>query len=185
MTGSDAVKRLGNCRLVGTPHLDFSSSPLAQWINGFIFGPPAWVWPLLVVLIFLGRMARHQREVSVWPFLFIPLIGLVSVQSILSLSHSTFAWTSFAFGYVCAAIFFYFRQKKWIVERSGMRIVLAGESVSMATFMIIFWSNFVRGTMQQIAPDVYSSLVFVLVFSFLIGGAAGTFLGRSVRIVIR
>ena len=63
------------------------------------------------------------------------------------------------------------------------RVILAGEWVTMATVMVIFWANFVRGTIQALNPEIYLSSTFTIVFSVIVGTVAGSFLGRSLRII--
>jgi len=154
-----------------------------QWLSGIVFGPPIWVWPLLILLIFLGLRASRTRTSSVIPFYFLPLLGMISLRSVSSLNNAELAWLCFGAGYLAAAIGAYRIQSRWILNRTGNRLTLAGEWLSMITFMIIFWANFVRGTLMAVNPEIYDSWLFSIVFPIVVGCVAGTFLGRSIRVI--
>lgn len=49
---------------------------------------PVWVWPLLALLLTLGLNAMRSRSTPALPFYALPLLGLLSLRSVLSLEAS-------------------------------------------------------------------------------------------------
>jgi uncharacterized membrane protein len=66
--------------------------------------------------------------------------------------------------------------------REGNKVQLAGEGLTLVVMMVIFWANFAGGIRQAVAPDVYTSSVFHIVFVTLIATCSGSFLGRALRV---
>lgn len=163
---------------------DQTQSAALQIFLGFVSGPPIWVWPLLVLLLFVGWRASKPRHSSVILFYFLPLLGVMSMQSIAALAQPAAAWAAFAISYFCATLYFYHRQGQWLIAKSGRKITLAGEWVTMTAVMVVFWSNFVKGTAEALAPQMVVQTGFCVVFSVIVGLAAGSFLGRSVKILM-
>ena len=159
-------------------------SAVMQIIMGFINGPPVWVWPLLVVLLAIGWQASKPRTSTVYPYYFLPFLGVMSVQSISDLAQPTFAWGAFAIAFAGSAVVFYRRQGRWLLAKTGRRLQLAGEWATMTAMMVVFWSNFVKGTLDALAPQMATTAVFCSIFAAVVGTASGSFLGRSVRIIL-
>ena len=160
-----------------------ASSAAMQIITGFLSGPPIWVWPLLVVLFLIGWRASKPRTSSVYLYYTLPFLGLMSMQSISALALPQIAWTAFGAAYLCAAVLYYRRQGRWLLSKAGPKLALAGEWATMTAVMVMFWSNFVKGTLEALAPHMATNAVLIGVFAGIVGAAAGSFLGRSLRIV--
>ncbi len=152
-------------------------------IEGIVNGAPIWVWPLLVLLLFIGYMASKPRQTSIIVFYCLPLLGLISISSVASLPFQTVAWTGFAIGYVAGAAGAYLLQNKWLLGKQGRTISLSGEWFTMLVLMVIFWMNFAGGMMEAINPGLYSTEGFIALSALLVGAAAGSFLGRALKVI--
>jgi len=148
-----------------------------------ILEPPIWVWPLLALLLYFGIKASRVRTTTGNPYYFIPLLGMFSAYGIAKMEYQAIAWFCFIAGYITTAILAHAQQKNWILGKSDNRIILAGEWISMTTFMIVFWSDYAREAISVVKPELHSEPVFIIFFSAIAGSAAGSFLGRSIRIL--
>jgi len=152
-------------------------------INGILNGAPIWVWPLLGLLLFIGYKASKPRQVSIIMFYCLPLLGLISVNSVLSLPFQSVAWVCFGIGYVAGAAGAYALQNKWLRGKQSRTISLSGEWFTMLILMIIFWMNFAGGMMKAVSPEIYSTAGFVALYTLLVGAASGSFLGRALKVI--
>lgn len=148
-----------------------------------IQGVPVWVWPLLAFLLWYGLRATRERETPVWPFYAVPLVGLLSVKAVLSLGQGALVWAMFGLAYAAGAGWGYARQRGLVLSRGGGRVTLAGEWMTLALMMLVFWMNFAGGVAQAVAPDIHGSLRFALLVALIGGAVGGSFLGRSLRVV--
>jgi hypothetical protein len=154
-----------------------------QLLEGILGGAPIWVWPLLVLLLFIGFKATKPRQTSVTLFYSLPLFGLMSLRNVTALPLQELAWINFASGYVAGFAYAYMQQGKWLLGKEGRTVSLAGEWFTMLSLMVIFWMNFVGGMMKALSPQSYESPIFIILFTLLIGAASGSFLGRGVRVI--
>ena len=160
--------------------LDF----IMAWAKGLILGPPIWVWFLLAYLVFIGVKSLKTRRVPIFVFYLTPFLGLLSIRTIGNLDHSAMAWSVFGTIYILSAIGFYIWQKRNLLERHKRHVVIRGEWVSLASFMLIFWANFVHGVLTIVSPSTYQSIAFVALFSALLGLVSGSFLGRPLSNIL-
>lgn len=146
-------------------------------------GAPLWVWPLLVLLIYIGLKATRTRTVAAWPVYVLPLLGLLSVNALNGLAPISSVWGLFAVAYLIGAGTGFKFQRSVILEKTGASVTLVGEWVTFVVLMVVFWMNFVGGVMRAIAPDTYTSTEFHLIFAAFAGLAGGIFLGRAARVL--
>jgi hypothetical protein len=158
-------------------------SAFVQILTGLLYGPPIWVWPLFVLLLFVGWRASRVRQTTMILYYFLPLMGLLTVQSVSSLPQAGPAWMAFGLCYILAVVIFFRRQTRWVLYKSNGTVRLVGEWVTMCAVMIVFWANFARGLLSDVAPQLYSQVWFCVVFAGIVGIAGGSFLGRSARII--
>ncbi len=156
---------------------------MTQWINGVLSGAPVWVWPLLVLLIFVGVRASRPRRLPIAVFYGLPLLGLMSVNGLLSLPNQAETLAGYAMGYLLGILVGYWLQARWLLAKDEHMVSLAGEWFTLLTVMLIFWMNFAGGMAKAISPDTYARPEFSLLFGLAVGWAAGTFLGRVLRVV--
>lgn len=157
---------------------------ILQTIYQSVFlGPPVWVWPLLAGLVLLGLRASRTRTIKAVVFYLLPLTGLIAVNTALKLPNPELVWPTFTVAYIAGILLGYRLQPRWLLEKSGRTVTLAGEWVTMTVLMIIFWMNFAKGMVLAVAPDLYSSPVFLVAMVLLVSVASGTFTGRALNVV--
>lgn len=154
-----------------------------RFLEGVLGGAPIWVWPLLVLLLLIGFRASKPRQTSVIIFYFLPFFGMITLRNVTTLPMQEFAWAGFAGGYVAGVAYAYVRQGKWLLSKQGRTVFLAGEWFTMVSLMVMFWMNFAGGMMKALSPQTYESMAFIVLFTLLIGGASGSFLGRGIRVI--
>ncbi len=147
-----------------------------------IFGTPIWVWPLLAFLIGYGIRASRDRDTSVWPVYLVPLLGLITLKTIITASGGQTVWMAYAVAYGLAAVAGYALQHRWLVEKHERRAMLKGEWMTFAVVMILFWSNFAFGLTRVISPDVVSQAANQVIYAVVVGMASGSLLGRALQV---
>lgn len=152
--------------------------------TSILTGPPLWVWPLLLLLIYFGLKATRVRRVPAWPLYMLPLLGLLSVNAVNNLSPKLSIWVLFAILYLVGSGLGFRFQRRIVLEKSGTTVLLSGEWVTLFVLMTVFWMNFLGGTIKAVAPEIFAAAFFHQVFAAVAGLAAGSFLGRAVRVTI-
>lgn len=152
-------------------------------INGILTGAPLWVWPLFLLLVFLGYRASKPRRIPIIVACILPLLGLISANAVSSLPHQPIGWWSFAAGYGAGTVLAFMLQSKWIISKEGRFVSLAGEWFTMLRLMTIFWMNFASGLTSAISPQLYSSVEFTVIFALVVGWATGGLLGKALKVV--
>lgn len=152
-------------------------------IGQILTGAPIWVWPLLALLVFLGTKATKLRETPVILIYCLPLLGILSLRSVGSLPSPITAWSIFALSYSIGAFLGFKYQSKWVLEHKGKTVILKGEWITLVAMMSLFWANFAIGFVQATNPELLGDASFVAPFCALIGLAAGSFLGRALKVM--
>lgn len=150
---------------------------LGVWQNA-----PIWVWPLFVVLVVVGLRAMRTRETHSAYFALYPLFVVTAAGMIDSLAIAPLNWIVFCIALLVSVALSFRWQDGLILRKSGRRMRLAGERVTLLVLMTIFLSNFVRGVLESMAPGALETPAFVALFAALIGASAGTFLGGALRV---
>lgn len=145
-------------------------------------GAPLWVWPLLVVLVFVGVRARRERSVPAGMIYALPLLGGMTLRTVLALPAGGWIWGIFALAYAAGAYGGYVLQRAWILGNDGGRVRLGGEALTLTAVMVIFWASFAGGVLRAVAPGAYGSAVFMAVFAALLAACGGSFAGRALRV---
>lgn len=149
----------------------------------FITNAPLWVWPLLALLISFGFVATRERTTLIAPLYGLPLLGILSFNTVNGLTPDASVWVLFFGAYVIGAWYGFVFQESIILYKSRTHVTLSGEWLTMVVVMVIFWMNFVGGAMQAVAPAAYASLTFQAIFASIAGLTAGVFLGRATRLI--
>ncbi|WIY23466.1 hypothetical protein [Parasedimentitalea psychrophila] len=149
----------------------------------FLTGAPVWVWPLLAGLTLLGLQSTRERSTRVQLVCILPLLGLLGLRTVLALPVGLSIWAGFLAGYALATLLGFRLQGRWILNRQGNTVMLAGEWLTLITIMVVFWANFLRGVLQAVAPGQLAELSFVLPFTLVLGISSGLFLGRALRVI--
>lgn len=155
-----------------------------HFLEGLVLGAPVWVWPLLAVLMWLGLRATRDRSAPVWLTYLMPLITLSAIPRIISLVETTPGLAGYVAGMVAGIAFGYWRQGAWIVGKSAGMLQMRGEWFTLVAVMIIFWSNFVNGTVQAINPELPDHPAYALTLAVVLALAGGFFLGRTIRTIV-
>ena len=146
-----------------------------------IINVPLWVWPLFIGLLAIGLLGTRSRQAPLILFWFLPLLGALAVNSMAAFGATVLAWAVFAVFYIAGCLFGFNYQKKIVLERKGSRVSLKGEWLTLVTIMIIFWTNFARGLMTAIFPDIIANPATIAIIAAIVGSVSGVFLGRSIQ----
>lgn len=149
----------------------------------FFANVPLWVLPLFIGLVIISLRATRSRKVPKLLIYGLPLLGLLSLRTILSFDLHLLAIVLFALGYTVGTIFGFLAQAKWIADATHRHVTIRGEWLTMVTIMGMFLLNFVNGAVTGIAPDVAMSPIFVAGISAFLGVLSGTFFGRALRVM--
>ncbi|WP_439103887.1 hypothetical protein [Celeribacter marinus] len=149
----------------------------------FLSHIPLWVFPLFLGLVALGVLSSRDRVTPVAVFYGLPFLGLLSVRATASLNAGMMAWGVFVLAYASGVVFGARAQSRFVIAREGARVRLRGEWLTMVMVMGIFALNFIKGTMQAVAPHLAAAPTYALLFALIAGLIAGLFLGRSMATV--
>ena len=156
---------------------------MGQVLSGIWQNAPIWVWPLFFVLLAIGLLARKDRTSSIIPYFFYPLFGLSAANAIASLAHVPTNWITFGVAYGVGMALAFRWQDGLILAKTGWQMQLRGDRGTLVILMTIFFSNFVGGVLQAVAPQAMQALAYTLVFAGIIGACSGSFTGRALRVV--
>lgn len=159
-----------------------TESPLWQLTKLFTEAP-IWVWPLFIFLIVIGLRTTKTRKIHLGFYYALPLLGLTTINNIFALPSTLIAAICFFASYLIAAVLAFKLQKRWILTIQQSHVRVAGEWLTFTTLMLIFGLNFIRAILEATSPNIYNSMVFIALFSCAAGLVAGSFLGRSLRIL--
>lgn len=160
-----------------------NSCEMGQVLSGIWQNAPVWVWPLFFVLLTIGLLARRDRSSSIIPYFFYPLFGLSAANAIQGLTHVPTNWITFAAAYVIGMAIAFRWQDSLILQKSGWTMQLRGDKGTLVILMTIFFSNFIGGVLQAVAPQVLDAMAYTLVFAAIIGACSGSFTGRALRVI--
>jgi hypothetical protein len=152
-------------------------------MTSFFANVPVWVLPLFIGLLAVSLRATRTRTVPKALVYSLPLLGLLSVRTVLSFELQLLALTLFAFGYASGARLGFISQAKWIIDVTRSHVTIRGEWLTMLTVMGLFLLNFVHGAINGIAPDLILSPIYIATISAVAGCLSGTFVGRAVRVM--
>ena len=123
-----------------------------QIVLGIWENAPIWVWPLFLVLVFIGLMAMRDRKSSIIPYFFYPLFGLSAANVIAGMGHVPMIWVVFSTSYLIGVGLAFRWQNSLILEKYGWNMRLKGDRITILILMLIFFSNFVSGVIEAVAP---------------------------------
>lgn len=154
-------------------------------MSGFITGIPLFVWPLFGLLLFLGLRARRDRTVPVALIYGLPFFVVMALQSVAALPAGGWIWGLFAIAYLAGVAGGFSVQGRWIMGYAEGKVALRGESLTLFVMMVLFWANFVSGTLEALAPDTYTHPLYLGLFVICVAAGSGSFGGRAVRVMRR
>lgn len=159
-----------------------TANPLWQLTKLFTEAP-IWVWPLFIFIIIIGLRTTKTREIHIGFYYALPLLGLTTISNIFAMPNTLIAAICFFASYLIAAAAAFKLQKQWILNIKQSRVRVAGEWLTFTSLMLIFGLNFIRSILEATNPNIYNSMIFIALFSSIAGLVAGSFLGRSLRIL--
>lgn len=156
---------------------------MVQFFVGILQNAPVWVWPLFFALLVVGLRAMNTRNSSIVPYFFYPLFGLVTANALMGLGHTPINWIVFACFYVVGVATAFRWQDRLILEKNGWTMRLQGDKITLCILMLIFFSNFVNGVFEAVAPQVSGTLLYTIIFAGVSALCSGSFTGRALRVV--
>jgi hypothetical protein len=150
-----------------------------------IANTPAWVWLLLVALLWIGFTQTRTRTVSIKKVAVLPII-----MTILSLSGTVSAFganllTLFAWlGAVAVTFMLWLRASPASANRFDLKeqkFTLAGSWVPLGLMLGIFMVKYAAGVTTALNPGLARDVNFALGFSALYGAFSGVFLARAIQ----
>jgi hypothetical protein len=156
---------------------------MSEIFVGIFQNAPVWVWPLFFVLFAIGLFAMKTRNSSIIPYFFYPLFGLTAANALLGLGHVPTNWIVFGCSYIVGVATAFRWQDGLILEKQGWTMRLQGDKITLFILMLIFFSNFVNGVFEAVAPQVSGTILYTITFAGVIGLCSGSFTGRALRVV--
>lgn len=150
-------------------------------VLSILSGAPLWVWPLLAFLVFAGLKSTRERTVPCAVVYALPLLGLLAVGELGSLAHPSLAYAAHAAAYALGLLAGFRLQGRWLLEKRGQSVRLAGEWLTLAIILVLFAANFANGATAAVSPAAHATMLFVAGFAVLTGLAAGMLAGRALR----
>ncbi len=157
-------------------------------------GTPIWVYPLLLLVIWLGWRASRQRVAS--KFALVRLPAIFAAWSILNVWLNSksgglgiAAWA--AAELVGAAIgFALFRSVTLTRDAAPGRVVVPGTWWTLALVLVIFAVNYVFGYLRATSPGLLETQPYSILVPAIAGlsggifiGQAGVYLGKAAKLI--
>lgn len=152
-------------------------------MSQIIANVPVWVWPLFIVLIFLGLRASKDRSVPLFIMYLLPLMGLISINTLVGLPSQIIVWSVYVAGFCLGATMGFQMQGRWIISYLDRKLRVRGEWLTLTVMMIIFSASFVNGILSVVAPTIVDNVVFIAIFVGVLSAATGFFTGRAARVI--
>lgn len=149
-------------------------------MSTFLQNTPVWALPLFFVLLALGLRASRRRQVPVLLLYALPLLGLLTLNNIASLSQGPWIWLVALAIYALGGALGRRLQTGWIIARHGARVDVAGEWITLTAMMVLYCAGFVLGVLRVVAPEAPGHPAFAVAFTAIVCLASGQFLGRAI-----
>ncbi|WP_439142342.1 hypothetical protein [Planktotalea sp.] len=149
-------------------------------MSTFFSSIPIWVFPLFLLLLILGLRASKTRRVPIAVIYALPLLGILTLNNIVSLEAPSWIWLMAALAYGIGIFFGMRWQKDWIISFQGRTVELQGEWITLSAMMLIFMAGFVNGFLTDTLPELTKSALFLVFFTAFTCAPAGQFLGRAI-----
>lgn len=143
---------------------------------------PIWVAPLFILLLILGIRATKTRSVPLVIIYALPLLALLSLQSLSRLPDQALVWPLYVVFYGLGAVLGFRLQQRWIIAKHARHVEVAGEWLTLATMMFIFALSFAIGMVRSIAPTFLENPLNEIILVALVAIVGGIFIGRTVRV---
>jgi hypothetical protein len=144
---------------------------------------PIWVWPLFIALVFVGIKSMKTREAPLALIYMLPLLTILTVNSVARLPLPSLAWSMFVLGYSFGVWLGMTMQPKWTLGHSARRVRLVGEKVTLLLMMLMFWLSFGNSVVRAVVPTAQNAWLYVGLLSLVLAIASGSFSGRCLSIL--
>lgn len=148
---------------------------------------PVWVWPLLLVLLWLGLSGIGPRVVPIWRPALLPLIGLgLSLTGVVQSALPTLALSSWL-----AALLLGFGPGYALGRRRTVRLLpkgrleLSGGWFGLVFGLSVFFVRYALGVLFGVLPALRSELLWAALSAGLGGAIAGIGLGWLAAVLAR
>ena len=146
----------------------------------FFANVPIWVFPLFILLLYLGLRARKDRSVPIFLVAALPLLGILTVRNIIALEPPIWVWWVAAISYAIGINAGVILQRNWIIARTARVVEIKGEWITLTAMMVIFTAGFVNGFLSATMPALTQTAIFLTLFTFLTCAMSGQFMGRAI-----
>lgn len=146
---------------------------------------PAWVWILLVVLVFYGINALKDRTVSLsrvaGPAVLFTFFSVFTVQEAFRLTGKVIGiWTVFWIVGVYAAIALFKTNPPEIVDSEKKLLLMKGTPRVLILCMLIFASRYALAYGIALDPELLTDTVPELVLLGITAASSGFFMGKLI-----
>jgi hypothetical protein len=140
---------------------------------------PIWVWPLYILLLFLGLQRTRDSIVPLWRMLILPVV--VTLLAILSATLAGWSALPAALsGMALGAIV------GWKLEGTGAtsrmpdgRVQLRGEWWSFSVLLLVLISRYATNIAAGFHPALHANLAWRLATAFMSASLSAIFLART------
>ena len=155
-------------------------------LTRIIANTPAWVWGLLVALLWLGLSQTRTRQVGLRRVLILPLLmtglSLSGIWSSFSYSAELcVAWTASA-AIVLSLLLARPAPAAVRYDHSTGLLHLPGSWLPLALILAIFAIKYAVGASLAIQPDLAKDAEFSVAIAAVYGALAGAFIARASRL---
>ena len=119
---------------------------------------------------------------DVWLVYLLPLLGLLTLRSLMALPMPGVVWPLAALGAVVGLKLGQSAMSRYVLSHADGRLEMCGEWLTLATMMGLFWVNFALNTAAAMAPALYAAPEFNAIAAALLGTLAGLFPGRAIYV---
>jgi hypothetical protein len=151
-------------------------------IGSIISGTPAWVWVLLIVLLYFGLRATQARTLGFFGYVIFPVIMVVLSINALSLLRLDAAnGATIAVGAVLGIIAGTLLERRFAPTPLGNgRLHLAGEWTNLITVLVVFAVRYATGVIQAVDLPLTASPGFQVAVGIISALVAAMLLARII-----
>lgn len=147
-----------------------------------ITNAPLWIWPLLVLLLFIGWRATRDRSAPRALIYALPAMVVLTLATLARLEVGGWVWLVALGAWLIGARLGLALQPRWTLGHDGTRVRLRGEWVTMSTIMGLFWLSYAHGVLAAVAPEITGSLAYAISLPAVLPLLSGSLAGRAISV---